>query len=282
MVSHDHAYKLLFSHPRLVRDLLRGFVRGKWVTRLDRDGRLPAVFPIVLYTGSRRWNAPTTLGAMIRRRCGMPNRFRAHIRYRLIDARRLRSHAPHLKHNLVAVLFRMESSRTHAEINDALKSLLATLKGRECASLRRAFAVWVNRVILARLPDGPIYQVRELQEMCTVLTDRFAAWEAQFKASGMRKGIRKGIRKGKRQGLREGVRLGKVELLLEQLRKRFGNELPRHVNERVQQASVEQLSRWGEKLLDARSVAQVFSVRQRTTRPHRRRSTAVGARAGAL
>lgn len=33
--SHDGAYKLLFSHPLMVRELLEGFVREDWVRRLD-------------------------------------------------------------------------------------------------------------------------------------------------------------------------------------------------------------------------------------------------------
>ncbi len=35
MVDHDHSYKLLFSHPRMVEDLLRGFVHEEWVGRID-------------------------------------------------------------------------------------------------------------------------------------------------------------------------------------------------------------------------------------------------------
>src|SRR4051812_49236414 len=35
MASHDEGYKLLFSHPRMVEDLLRGFVAGDWVQNLD-------------------------------------------------------------------------------------------------------------------------------------------------------------------------------------------------------------------------------------------------------
>jgi len=34
-MDHDHSYKLLFSHPEMVADLLRGFVREDWVTALD-------------------------------------------------------------------------------------------------------------------------------------------------------------------------------------------------------------------------------------------------------
>ena len=34
-MDHDRSYKLLFSHPEMVADLLRGFVREDWVQRLD-------------------------------------------------------------------------------------------------------------------------------------------------------------------------------------------------------------------------------------------------------
>jgi hypothetical protein len=35
LAEHDGGYKLLFSHPRMVGDLLRGFIRQDWVDRLD-------------------------------------------------------------------------------------------------------------------------------------------------------------------------------------------------------------------------------------------------------
>jgi predicted transposase YdaD len=34
-MDHDQSYKLLFSHPEMVADLLRGFVREEWVQHLD-------------------------------------------------------------------------------------------------------------------------------------------------------------------------------------------------------------------------------------------------------
>ena len=35
MKDSDHGYKLLFSHPEMVEDLLRGYVEEEWVSRLD-------------------------------------------------------------------------------------------------------------------------------------------------------------------------------------------------------------------------------------------------------
>lgn len=136
-MDHDQSYKLLFSHPEMVADLLRGFVHEDWVKHLDfsslekvggsyisddlqereddviwrvrwgqdwlyvylliefqstvdrymavrilvylsllyqdliktgqltTDGRLPPVLPIVLYNGSRRWDAPVEIADLI-------------------------------------------------------------------------------------------------------------------------------------------------------------------------------------------------------------------------
>jgi predicted transposase YdaD len=37
MRDHDHAYKLLFSHAEMVRDLLEGFVKGEWLSQLHYE-----------------------------------------------------------------------------------------------------------------------------------------------------------------------------------------------------------------------------------------------------
>lgn len=46
MTDHDHGYKRLFSHPEMVKDLLRGFVAEPWVTELDFSTleKYPTVF----------------------------------------------------------------------------------------------------------------------------------------------------------------------------------------------------------------------------------------------
>ena len=34
-MSHDNSYKLLFSHPEMVADLLKAFVKAEWVNDCD-------------------------------------------------------------------------------------------------------------------------------------------------------------------------------------------------------------------------------------------------------
>jgi hypothetical protein len=35
--SHDHSYTQLFSNPRMIKDLLQGFIHDRWVNELDFD-----------------------------------------------------------------------------------------------------------------------------------------------------------------------------------------------------------------------------------------------------
>lgn len=60
------------------------------------------------------------------------------------------------------------------------------------------------------------------------------------------------------KGLEEGKREGRAELLLRQLERRFGS-LPADVMSRVRSASIGELEVWAERILDARSLADVFA-----------------------
>lgn len=325
MADHDHSYKLLFSHPEMVRDLLEGFVKADWVAELDygslekvggsyvtddlrgrasdivwrvrwgeqriyvylliefqstidrhmavrilgyagllhqdlihtrrlapTDG-LPPVLPIVLYNGAPRWNAAERVEELMQAGPKALERYRPRLRYLLIDEGRYsESELAPLK-NLVAALFRLESSRSRADVDRVLGSLVEWLEGPEHRSLNRAFALWVGRVILAKLPGEPVRGLDDLQEVRTMLADRIEEWGEEFK----REGLRKGLEEGRQRGLEEGRQEGEAALLLRQLRKRFG-ELPEDVPSRVQEADPEQLEHWGERLFEVDSLDGLF------------------------
>jgi len=55
--------------------------------------------------------------------------------------------------NLVELIFRLEQSKTPADVREVVQELIGWLKAPEQTSLRRSFAVWIRRVLLpARLP----------------------------------------------------------------------------------------------------------------------------------
>jgi hypothetical protein len=60
------------------------------------------------------------------------------------------------------------------------------------------------------------------------------------------------------EGLAKGMAKGKAETLLRLLRRRFGN-LPPALEHRVQSASIAELDRWADRILDAATLESVFA-----------------------
>lgn len=209
--------------------------------QLPDEGRLPPVLPIVLYRGSARWSASLDIGGLLQQGPRALDTYRPQVRYVLIDQGRYDNSELASLRNLVGALFRLENGRTHAEIDGVLCTLIEWLRSPQQDSLRRAFSVWLGRVILGRLPGGAVTHVDDLQEMRAMLADRIQEWGEEFKREGQLKGLQE----------------GEARLLLRLLESRFG-DLPQGVQDRVQQADVSQLERWGEQLLDARTLADLF------------------------
>lgn len=71
----------------------------------------------------------------------------------------------------------------------------------------------------------------------------------------------RGLIKGREQGLREGLLQGLLKglrtLLLRQLAAKFG-AVPQSVEERIEGANEDELGRWGELLVTAASLEEVF------------------------
>ncbi|MBK7002357.1 MAG: DUF4351 domain-containing protein [Rhodoferax sp.] len=63
--------------------------------------------------------------------------------------------------------------------------------------------------------------------------------------------------RGMQQGMQQGIQQGECSLLARQLTRRFG-ALPEWVNTRLQQSPTDLLETWGERVLDAKSLEEVF------------------------
>jgi predicted transposase YdaD len=79
---------------------------------------------------------------------------------------------------------------------------------------------------------------------------------------GKQEGRQEGIQLGKQEGRQEGIQVGRIEgesqLLAKLLSKRFG-PLPAWAREKMAHADIEQLEVWGERVLDAGTLADIFA-----------------------
>ncbi len=325
-MDHDHSYKLLFSHPEMVADLLRGFVREDWVAALDfttlekisgsyvsddlrereddviwrvrwgedwlyvylllefqstvdwfmavrimtyvgllyqdlikseqiKTGEfLPPVLPVVLYNGDPRWQAPENIDELITPIPSGLQRYRPSLHYLLLDEGRYSEFELADLQNLTAALFRLENSRTPQDVARVLQALITWLQSPQQASLRRAFTVWLKRVFLpGRMPSATFNEIEDIQEVQSMLAERVKEWTTTWKQQGIEEGIQEGIQKGRLEGRLEG----EAELLLRQMSRRFG-AVDEATHNRIKTADADTLLIWGERILFAQSIEEVF------------------------
>jgi hypothetical protein len=195
--------------------LYEGLIRSR---QLTSTGHLPPVVPIVLYNGRDRWTAAQDMAALVAEAPGGLAVYRPRLPYLLIDVGRYPERELAPLQNLAAALFRLENSRTPADVLGVLESLVTWLRDPTQESLRRAFTMWLRRVLLpARLPAVVMPEVQDLAEVQSMLAERVMEWTQQWKEEGLEQGRQEGLEQGRQEGL-----AAERALLLRLVRRRFG------------------------------------------------------------
>lgn len=177
--------------------LYQDLVRSK---QLTHGGRLPPVLPLVLYNGMPAWTAPLDLETLLAPAPEGLRHYRPALRYLLLDEGRLRLDQTAELRNLATALFELEQGRTPSDILRVVRALRAWLQAPEQDSLRRAFAKWMQHMLLpARMPDVDFSPIRDLQEAETMLAERVKQWTEEWKQAGLEKGLQKGRQEGRQE-----------------------------------------------------------------------------------
>lgn len=237
------ALRLMTYTGLLYQDLLR---QGS----LPPSGKLPPVFPLVLYNGYRPWRAARDVADLVEPMPVGLEPYRPGLRYCLLDEQRLAESDLGTQRNLAAAMFRLERSRNLESFREALWALIDWLREPEQESLERAFTTWIKRVLLpARELGVPIPEVMKLQEIRTMLTkeeeELGISWSRNLRAEG------------KAEGIAAGRAEGMKRIVLDQLSERFG-PLSTEARHRVDEmSSPDDLADLGRRLLKARSLADL-------------------------
>jgi hypothetical protein len=204
------------------------------------ERRLPPVLPIVLYNGEGAWTAKTNLADLIPKAPGLLAKYVPQVEYLLIDESRYTVAELAAMKNLVAAAIRFERPESAAALMALIETVNGWLEGQP--ELKRTFALWIRAMVLRHSGNHLVLpKVRDLKELKMTLTDRFDAWAREHEQNGLKKGIAQ----------------GEALLLQRQLARRFG-PLPSDVVAQLGSATTEQLERWGDRVLDAASLDDVF------------------------
>jgi predicted transposase/invertase (TIGR01784 family) len=211
---------------------------------------LPLIIPVVVYNGIGPWDVARDLGSLIGDLHPSAEIYRPQLRYLLVDeARYPREELAELA-NPVAELFRIETSRDWEEVRASVHRLRQTVPPDE-ESLRRAFGIWFQKVILPRLglSGEGVPETLTLEEVETMLAENIDRWNREIREEGLQEGLQKGLQKGLREG--------EVRILLRQLRLKFGTLAP-EIEERVRAAHADRLLEWSDRILTASRLEEVF------------------------
>jgi hypothetical protein len=194
--------------------LYQDLIRQKLLTP---DGRLPPVFLLVLYNGTRPWRAALDIADLVEPVPGGLKSYRPQLRYTLIDETRIPEMELEAERNLAAALFRLEKSQGEEEVVRGMAEMAARLVEASDEGLRRSVEIWLKRVLLpTRFPGLHVPEAGDLQEIQAMLAERALEWTRQWKEEGRQEGVH-----------------SLQQVVLSQLEQRFGL-VPEEVRQRVE------------------------------------------------
>ena len=218
-------------------------------------GRLPAVFPIVIYNGEAAWSARRDVAELVEPLPGGLTAYRPSLRYHLLDEGQTLVRATD---NTVTDIIEIESAPDPDQVQAIIARIAKRLAGPQNTELRRALAVWIRRVVLQRLaPEADLPPATELAEVQAMLSGNVIPWNQR----ALEKGLRQGREEGREEGRVEGREEGRTEIaqrtLERQLTRRFG-PLPPDAVDRIHHAALPQLETWLDRIIDAPTLQAVF------------------------
>ena len=204
--------------------------------------KLPLVIPVLVYNGWEPWNVATDLGSLIGDLDPSAEIYRPQLRYRLVDEGAYPREDLAALSSPVAELFRIETSRDWSEVRASVHRLQQTVPPAE-ASLRRAFESWLQKTILPRfgLSEEEAAATLTLEDLENMLAESIDRWNREIRE----------------EGRQEGRQEGEARVVLRLLRLKFGTLEP-EVEERVRSAEADRLLEWGERVLTAEGLQDVF------------------------
>ncbi|NWO04538.1 MAG: Rpn family recombination-promoting nuclease/putative transposase, partial [Alteromonadaceae bacterium] len=169
------------------------------------SGKLPPVLPIVLYNGDKKWSAARNVESLIETIPGGLEQYRPQLHYLLLDEGAIVHSAdwPGEARNLVAGLFRLEHNCDEQDMLDVLGRLVEWLKVPEQTALRRAFVVWIRRVLLPNQAPGmelpEFNNLHDLHEVHDMLSERIKKWPDRWLEEGRQEGKEEGELEARRE-----------------------------------------------------------------------------------
>ena len=157
--------------------------------RTSTKGLLPAVFPILLYNGSKPWSVPFNLKELIAPE--IPAKYIPSFEYYPVIERDIPPEKLERIKGLVAAIIYLEQQEDDTALRQTIDTAINMIASEQPEQLRQ-FSHWINRMFRGSLENTEIEKVHQLTEVKTMLTEVVDKIEQRGEERGMQQGMQQG------------------------------------------------------------------------------------------
>ncbi len=156
--------------------------------RNSRKGKLPAIFPVLLYNGDKEWTVPNNVLDLIEDT--IPSRFKPSFEYYPVIENRIPDKVLKKIKGTVSAIIYLEKQKNEKSLKKAVDTVLELVEGERPEQLRM-FTVWLNRMFKEAYSEKEFERITELTEVKSMLTQIAEQIEERGIQQGMQQGMRR-------------------------------------------------------------------------------------------
>lgn len=149
--------------------------------RTSEAGKLPAVFPILLYNGNERWTVPRNVRELIEP--AIAEGYIPSFEYYPVIEQDIADETLERIHGVLAAVMYLDKRRDDTELRAAIDRVIDLLVGERPEQFRM-FGVWLNRMFRGAASEHQFDKIRELREVKPMLSDVVDQIENRGKQQG--------------------------------------------------------------------------------------------------
>ena len=244
-IDYSMPLRLLFYMTEILREYSKNANHKKY----DRNLKIPAIIPIVLYNGDKVWDVPLEFRKIIFNEKVFGNGL-INFKYDIIDVNNGFSKEELINSkNVSSAIFLLDQKIKPLEFLNRIKAIALYFNELNKNELR-ALKHWIKNTTetpLAEIAIDILESKREDVERM-VASNAFILSEEreQARKEGRNQGLKEGLKEGKIEGLKEGKIEGKIEgkeeLLMKQLNKKIG-KLPEEIIKKLKNLDSDRLDK---------------------------------------
>lgn len=215
-------------------ELIRNVIKDK-----SKNTAYPLIYPIVLYTGNKKWDAPLTIGENQEEyyefmKLNYP-------KYNLVDINTYTKMELINDKSVISKAMLFEKLKTKQELQETMKQLMSKeLTKEEIEYLKRM--LYYSNIINKKYPEQARQWYKEIEKkegvsnmtqfeklFIQLYDERYQEAEEKGTKAGMQKGMKEGMQKGIQKGIQKGKKEEKIEIVKRMLEMKMKDKEILHI-----------------------------------------------------